>query len=63
VAKSNAQGGSKADVVRKKKKIQVDVSGKVFVKATFNNVIVQGFTQEYPVRRAGVRRIGGQDGA
>ena len=40
MAKSTPQGGSKADVVRKKKKIQVDVSGKVFVKATFNNVIV-----------------------
>ena len=29
-----------AEPVKKKKKIQVDVSGKVFVKATFNNVIV-----------------------
>ena len=27
-------------VVKKKKKIQVDVTGKVFLKATFNNVIV-----------------------
>ncbi len=27
-------------VVKKKKKIQVDVTGKVFMKATFNNVIV-----------------------
>jgi small subunit ribosomal protein S11 len=26
--------------VRKRKKIQVDVTGKVFIKATFNNVIV-----------------------
>jgi len=29
-----------ASEVRKKKKISVDISGKVFVKATFNNVIV-----------------------
>lgn len=29
-----------APEVRKKKKISVDISGKVFVKATFNNVIV-----------------------
>ncbi len=29
-----------AGAVRKKKKIQVDVTGKVFIKATFNNVIV-----------------------
>ncbi len=28
-----------AGAVRKKKKIQVDVTGKVFIKATFNNVI------------------------
>ena len=27
-------------VAKKKKKIQVDVTGKVFIKATFNNVIV-----------------------
>ena len=29
-----------APVVKKKKRIQVDVTGKVFIKATFNNVIV-----------------------
>lgn len=29
-----------ADAAKRRKKIQVDVSGKVFVKATFNNVIV-----------------------
>jgi small subunit ribosomal protein S11 len=28
------------DQVKKKKKIQVDINGKVFIKATFNNVIV-----------------------
>lgn len=31
---------TQATTVRKKKKIQVDVTGKVFIKATFNNVIV-----------------------
>ena len=31
---SSSQGG------RKKKKIQVDVTGKVFIKATFNNVVI-----------------------
>ncbi len=42
MAKTNPQGGTSAgqEVVKKKKRIQVDVSGKVFVKATFNNVIV-----------------------
>jgi small subunit ribosomal protein S11 len=40
VAKTTQQSSSKSDLTRKKKKIQVDVSGKVFVKATFNNVIV-----------------------
>ena len=34
-AGSSAQGAGK-----KKKKIQVDVTGKVFIKATFNNVII-----------------------
>ena len=34
-----AAGGA-AEQVKKKKKIQVDVSGKAFIKATFNNVIV-----------------------
>ena len=37
MAKS-ASGGS--DASRRKKKMQVDVTGKVFIKATFNNVIV-----------------------
>ncbi len=42
VAKPTPQSGSPAapEQVKKKKKIQVDISGKVFVKATFNNVIV-----------------------
>jgi len=42
VAKTTPQSGQSAapEVVKKKKRIQVDVSGKVFVKATFNNVIV-----------------------
>jgi small subunit ribosomal protein S11 len=35
-APSAAPGGG----VKKKKKIQVDVTGKAFIKATFNNVIV-----------------------
>jgi small subunit ribosomal protein S11 len=39
VAKTTGQGGG-SDALKKRKKIQVDVSGKVFVKATFNNVIV-----------------------
>jgi small subunit ribosomal protein S11 len=42
VAKTNPQGGTGAtpEPAKKKKRIQVDVSGKAFVKATFNNVIV-----------------------
>jgi len=44
LGKTSPQGGATpqaaAEPVKKKKKIQVDVSGKVFVKATFNNVIV-----------------------
>jgi len=39
VAKTTGQGGG-SEALKKRKKIQVDVSGKVFVKATFNNVIV-----------------------
>ncbi len=31
---------AQASTVKKKKKIQVDVTGKAFIKATFNNVIV-----------------------
>ena len=38
MAKSTS--GSSSGGTRKKKKIQVDVTGKVFIKATFNNVIV-----------------------
>ena len=43
MGKSAPQSGAATpavEPVKKKKKIQVDVSGKVFVKATFNNVIV-----------------------
>jgi small subunit ribosomal protein S11 len=42
VAKTIPPGGAQAttETVKKKKRIQVDVSGKAFVKATFNNVIV-----------------------
>jgi small subunit ribosomal protein S11 len=41
VAKTTGQGGGAgSDALKKRKKIQVDVSGKAFVKATFNNVIV-----------------------
>jgi small subunit ribosomal protein S11 len=40
VAKNNPQGGASSEAVKKKKRIQVDVSGKAFIKATFNNVIV-----------------------
>lgn len=41
MAKTAAQSGPPpAEHVRKKKRIQVDISGKVFIKATFNNVMV-----------------------
>lgn len=33
-------GSGGSDALKKKKKMQVDVNGKAFVKATFNNVIV-----------------------
>ena len=36
----SASGSSSTSGGKKKKKIQVDVTGKVFIKATFNNVIV-----------------------
>lgn len=39
MAKQNTTGAP-AGAVKKKKKIQVDVTGKAFLKATFNNVIV-----------------------
>ena len=35
-----AKTSGSTDQVKKKKKIQVDINGKVFIKATFNNVIV-----------------------
>jgi small subunit ribosomal protein S11 len=41
MAKQQAQGtAAPTTAAKKKKKIQVDVTGKVFIKATFNNVIV-----------------------
>lgn len=40
MAKNAPPAGTSPEPVRKKKRIQVDVSGKVFIKATFNNVIV-----------------------
>jgi small subunit ribosomal protein S11 len=40
MAKSNSGTTAAATVAKKKKKLSVDVTGKVFIKATFNNVIV-----------------------
>lgn len=40
MAKQTQGAASQAGAAKKKKKIQVDVTGKVFIKATFNNVIV-----------------------
>jgi len=40
MAKNTTSAASTAGAAKKKKKIQVDVTGKVFIKATFNNVIV-----------------------
>ena len=40
MAKTAPAAGGAAEPIKKKKKIQVDVSGKAFIKATFNNVIV-----------------------
>jgi len=40
MAKQAAAGAPQGATVKKKKKIQVDVTGKAFIKATFNNVIV-----------------------
>lgn len=34
------QTGSQGTSVKKKKRVQVDITGKAFIKATFNNVIV-----------------------
>ena len=40
MAKTTPPAGGATEQIKKKKKIQVDVSGKAFIKATFNNVIV-----------------------
>jgi small subunit ribosomal protein S11 len=40
MAKSSSGSSSSGSGGRKKKKIQVDVTGKVFIKATFNNVVI-----------------------
>ena len=40
MAKQTSGGTPQAGAAKKKKKIQVDVTGKVFIKATFYNVIV-----------------------
>ena len=40
MAKQASGTSAPSTAVKKKKRIQVDVTGKVFVKATFNNVIV-----------------------
>ena len=40
MGKQPTQAAPQAGGAKKKKKIQVDVTGKAFIKATFNNVIV-----------------------
>ncbi|MBA4311087.1 MAG: 30S ribosomal protein S11 [Chlorobiaceae bacterium] len=40
MAKQSSGAAAQSTAAKKKKKIQVDVTGKVFIKATFNNVIV-----------------------
>ena len=40
MGKQTAGAAATTGAAKKKKKIQVDVTGKVFIKATFNNVIV-----------------------
>ena len=40
MGKQAAAATGQSGAVKKKKKIQVDITGKVFIKATFNNVIV-----------------------
>jgi small subunit ribosomal protein S11 len=40
VAKAGSQSGGQSEAVKKRKRMQVDITGKVFIKATFNNVIV-----------------------
>ena len=40
MGKTPAAPAATPEFVRKKKRIQVDISGKVFIRATFNNVMV-----------------------
>ena len=40
MAKQAQGAATQATVAKKKKKIQVDVTGKVYIRATFNNVLV-----------------------
>lgn len=40
MTKQTQSGTPQAGAAKKKKRIQVDVTGKVFIKATFNNVLV-----------------------
>jgi small subunit ribosomal protein S11 len=40
MGKQAASPGSQSGAAKKKKKIQVDVTGKAYIKATFNNVMV-----------------------
>jgi small subunit ribosomal protein S11 len=40
MGKQAAAATGQSGALKKKKKIQVDITGKVFIKATFNNVIV-----------------------
>jgi small subunit ribosomal protein S11 len=40
MAKTTPTTGQQAGAAKKKKKIQVDVTGKAYIKATFNNVMV-----------------------
>ena len=40
MGKTPATPGATPEFVRKKKRIQVDISGKAFIRATFNNVMV-----------------------
>ncbi len=40
MAKQAAAAGQQTGAAKKKKKIQVDVTGKAYIKATFNNVMV-----------------------
>lgn len=40
MAKQSQAAGQQSGAAKKKKKLQVDVTGKAFIKATFNNVVV-----------------------